>query len=173
MLDKMIKTVDEEPPEEGIVPIDVTVLPHIQHWNLLVIMLLDQSLTVVTVLPAVLGVSAVAILAVVALTPIYLSVRVWKCVSESFFGFVFVNMAILMKLSSRFFGRLLSIHQNTHTLDGLREGFEIDRVARDGGGAPGGRDGGPSGEQGGGSPLGVRIMHTQDTPRITNTTRQE
>ena len=184
MLDKMIKAVDEELLEEALMSIGEAVLPHIQHWDRLVTMLRDQALAVVTVLPAILGVSAAAILAVIVLTPIYLSVRVYKCVSELFFLFREYGDTDVDGLSSRFFGRLLSIHR---TLDDLREGLdrrdaeaaraergiETDWVVRDGEGAPGGHDGGPSGEQGGGSPLGVGIMYTQDVPRITNTTSQE
>lgn len=85
MLDKMIKAVDEELSEEGLMSIGDAVLPYIQHWDRLVTLLRDRTVAVVTILPAVLGVSALAVLAVVVLAPIYLSVRVYKCVSESYF----------------------------------------------------------------------------------------
>ncbi|KAH0828166.1 hypothetical protein J3R83DRAFT_3867 [Lanmaoa asiatica] len=82
MLDKMIKAVDEELSEEGLMSIGDAVLPHIQHWNRLVTLLRDRAVAVVTILPAVLGVSVLAILAVVVFAPIYLSVRVYECVSD-------------------------------------------------------------------------------------------
>lgn len=82
MLDKMIKAVDEELSEEGLMSIGDAVLPHIRHWNRLVTLLRDRSVAIVTILPALLGVSALAVLAVVVFAPIYLSVRVYECVLE-------------------------------------------------------------------------------------------
>jgi len=83
MVDKMIKAIDEELSEEGLMSIGDAVLPHIQHWNRLLTLLRDQAVWAVTILPALLGVSTLAILAVVLLTPVYLSVRVYECVPES------------------------------------------------------------------------------------------
>ena len=92
MLDKMIKAVDEELSEDGLMSIGEAVLPHIRHWNRLVTIIRDRTVAVVTILPALLGVSALAILAVITLTPIYLSVQVYGCVSESQ---LFVSAVIL------------------------------------------------------------------------------
>jgi len=83
MVDKMIKAINEELSEEGLMSIGDAVLPHIQHWNRLLTLLCDQAVWAVIILPALLGVSALAILAVVLLTPVYLSVRVYECISES------------------------------------------------------------------------------------------
>lgn len=82
MLDKMIKSVDEELSEEGLMSVGDAVLPHIEHWNRLVTLLSNQAVGAITILPALLGVSALAILAVILVTPIYLSARVFKCVLE-------------------------------------------------------------------------------------------
>lgn len=78
MLDKMIKAVDEELLEEGLMSIGDTVLPHIQHWDRLAALLRDRALGVVTILPLVLGVSALTIVAVVVITPLYLSFGAYK-----------------------------------------------------------------------------------------------
>ncbi|KAG8214236.1 hypothetical protein J3R82DRAFT_11044 [Butyriboletus roseoflavus] len=83
MLNKMIKAVDEELSEEGLMSIGDAVLPHIQHWDRLVTLLCDRAVAVVTILPALLGVSALAILAVVVLTPIYLSVLVLRVLQRA------------------------------------------------------------------------------------------
>lgn len=80
MLDKMIKAVDEELSEEGLMSVGDAVLPHIRHWNRLVTLLRDRAVAVVTILPALLGVSTLAVLAVLVVAPIYLSVRVYECV---------------------------------------------------------------------------------------------
>ena len=78
MLDKMIKAVDEELSEEGLMSIGDTVLPHIQHWDRLAALLLDRAIAAVTILPLVLGVSVLAIVGVVVITPIYLSFEAYK-----------------------------------------------------------------------------------------------
>jgi len=57
--------------------------PHIQHWNRLLTLLCDQAVWAVTILPALLGVSTLAILTVVLLTPVYLSIQVHERISES------------------------------------------------------------------------------------------
>ena len=80
MLDKMIKAVDQELSEEGLMLIGEAVLPHIKHWNRLVTLLRGRTVAVTIVLPTMLGVSALAILAAVAFAPIYLS---YECVSEN------------------------------------------------------------------------------------------
>ena len=73
MLDKMVIAVDEELSEEGLMSIGDTVLPHIQHWDRLATMLRDRAITTVAILPLLLGVSALTIVAVVVITPMYLS----------------------------------------------------------------------------------------------------
>lgn len=78
MLDKMIKAVDEELSEEGLMSIGDTVLPHIQHWDRLAALLRDRAIAAVTILPLVLGVSVLAIVGVVVITPIYLSFEAYK-----------------------------------------------------------------------------------------------
>lgn len=83
MVDKMIKTVDEELLEEGLMSIGDVVLPHIQHWDRLVTLLRDRTVAVASILPALLGVSALAILAVVVVIPIFLSAQVYGCVSDN------------------------------------------------------------------------------------------
>ncbi|KAG9309255.1 hypothetical protein JVU11DRAFT_10738 [Chiua virens] len=80
MLDKMIKAVDEELSEEGLMPVGDAVLPHIRHWNRLVTLVRDRTVAVVSFLPALLGVSTLAVLAVVVFAPVYVSVRVYECV---------------------------------------------------------------------------------------------
>lgn len=86
MLDKMIKAVDEELSEEGLMSIGDAVLPHIHHWDRLVTLLRDKAVAVVTVLPALLGVSVLAVLAVVVVAPVYLSVRAYEYVTEQLFS---------------------------------------------------------------------------------------
>ncbi|KAF8545640.1 hypothetical protein OG21DRAFT_172175 [Imleria badia] len=78
MLDKMIKAVDEELLEDGLMSIGDSVLPHIQHWDRLAALLRDKATAAVTILPLVLGVSALTIVAVVAIAPIYLSFQTYK-----------------------------------------------------------------------------------------------
>jgi hypothetical protein len=77
MIDRAIKAVDEELlSEEGLMTIGDTLPPHIQHWGRLGSSLRDRAM--VTVLPALLGTPAIAMLAVAA--PIYLSVQGYGCV---------------------------------------------------------------------------------------------
>lgn len=83
MLEKMIKTIDGELSGDGPLSIGDAVPPHIQHWDRLLVMLRTRTVAVVTILPL-LGVSILAAAASVAVTPIYLSVRVYECVSESY-----------------------------------------------------------------------------------------
>lgn len=78
MLDKMIKAIDEELSEEGLMSIGDTMLPHIQHWDRLAALLRDRAIAAVTILPLVLGVSALTIVGIVVLTPIYLSFETYK-----------------------------------------------------------------------------------------------
>lgn len=77
MLDRMIKAIDGELSEDGLMSIGDTVLPHIQHWDRLVTVLRNRALGAVSILPGILGVSVIAILGVVAVTPIVLSVQVY------------------------------------------------------------------------------------------------
>jgi hypothetical protein len=181
MLDKTIKAVDEELSEDGLMSIGDAVLPHIEHWDRLVTLLRDRTVAVVTVLPVVLGVSALAILGLVMFTPIYLSVRVYGCVSESHF---FVSMVILTWIMSRYFKQLLSRYEDTRILDDLLhepaqdEGQDkTDPDPHEGGSAPGGHEGeGPSGGHGGESSQAVETMHTEgggDTQRTTDAASQE
>jgi hypothetical protein len=58
MLDKMIKVVDEELSDEGLMSIGDAVLPHIEHWDRLVTVLSNRAVGVITILPALLGVSS-------------------------------------------------------------------------------------------------------------------
>jgi hypothetical protein len=78
MLDKVIRAVDGELLEERLMSIGDTVLPHIQHWDRLATLLRDKAVAAVTILPLVLGVSALTIVAVVVITPIYLSFETYK-----------------------------------------------------------------------------------------------
>lgn len=74
MIDKVIKAMDAELLwEDALMAIGDTVPPHIQHWNRLGSLPRDRS--TVTVLPALLGIPAVAILAGAA--PIYLFVQAY------------------------------------------------------------------------------------------------
>jgi len=161
MLDKTIKAVDEELSEDGLMSIGDAVLPHIEHWDRLVTLLRDRTVAVVTVLPVVLGVSALAILGLVMFTPIYLSVRVYG-----------------------YFKQLLSRYEDTRILDDLLhepaqdEGQDkTDPDPHEGGSAPGGHEGeGPSGGHGGESSQAVETMHTEgggDTQRTTDAASQE
>ena len=81
MLDKMIKAVDGELSEQGLLSIGDAVLPHIRHWNRLVTLLRNQAVGVITILPALLGISVLAILAVAVVTPIYLSSKLYEYVT--------------------------------------------------------------------------------------------
>lgn len=78
MLDKLIKAVDEELLEEGLMSIGDTVLPHIQHWDRLATPIRDRSIAVMTVLPLALGISALTVVATVVITPIYLTFGAYK-----------------------------------------------------------------------------------------------
>jgi hypothetical protein len=92
MLDKIIKVVDEELSEEGLMPIGNAVLPHIQHWNHLVMVLSNRALGLITILPPLLGVSALAVLGAMAFLAFYLCSSAYACVSESH---LFVSTTIL------------------------------------------------------------------------------
>ncbi|KAN0091569.1 hypothetical protein V8E55_005135 [Tylopilus felleus] len=76
MLDKVIKAVEGELSKDSLMSIG-DVLPHIQHWNRLGKMLRDKTVKVASI-PPLLGVSALAILALVVAAPIYASVRVYE-----------------------------------------------------------------------------------------------
>lgn len=78
MLDKLIKAIDEELSEEGLMSIGDTALPHVQHWDRLATLLRDRAIGAVTILPLVLGASALTIVAVVMITPVYLSFETYK-----------------------------------------------------------------------------------------------
>jgi hypothetical protein len=78
MLDKVIRAVDGELSEEHLMSIGDTVLPHIQHWDWFATLLHDKAVAAVTILPLVLGVSVLTIVAVVVITPIYLSFETYK-----------------------------------------------------------------------------------------------
>ena len=73
----MIKAVDGELSEEGLMSIGDTVLPHIQHWDRLVSMLRNRTVAVATILPL-LGVSVLAMLTLVVAAPFYLSVQAYE-----------------------------------------------------------------------------------------------
>ena len=77
MLDKMIKAVDEELSEDDLTSVGDTVLPHIEHWDRLVTLLGNETVKVITILPALLGVPALVIF-----TAIYLSHRGYRCISS-------------------------------------------------------------------------------------------
>ena len=81
MIDEMIKAVDGELSEEGFLSIGDIVLPHIRHWNRLVTLLRSRAVGVITILPALLGISVLAILAVAVVTPIYLSSKLYEYVT--------------------------------------------------------------------------------------------
>lgn len=69
MLGGMIKAIDEELSEEGLVSIGDTMLPHIQYqWDRLAALLRDRAIAAVTILPLVLSVSAPIIVGIVVLT---------------------------------------------------------------------------------------------------------
>lgn len=72
MIDKMIRVVDGELTEEGFA------LPQTRHWN----RFLGRVVPAVTFLPTLLGVSALAILAVPVVAPIVLSNKVYRHVLE-------------------------------------------------------------------------------------------
>lgn len=78
MLDKTIKAIEEELSEERLLSIGDTVLPHIQHWDRLATLLRDRAIAAVTILPLVLSVSALTIVVVAVITPVYLSVATYK-----------------------------------------------------------------------------------------------
>ena len=102
ILDNIIKVVDEEPSEEGLISIGDVVLPHIRLWHRFVMLLRNSAVTVVIILPLLLGVLVLAILGIVvfvlwpALTvlglvllavvavitalPSFLCIRVFQCV---------------------------------------------------------------------------------------------
>ncbi|KAF8134269.1 hypothetical protein EV363DRAFT_1322922, partial [Boletus edulis] len=133
MLDKMIKAVSCR---SGTLS-----LPHIEHWDRLVTMLRDRSAAVVTVLPALLGVSVLAVLAVVVFTPIYASVWVYG-----------------------FFKRRLSGYLENRALINLRQGETgtVQAPHQAGSAAPDRHDGeGPSGTHGDESSQDVETTSTQ------------
>ena len=74
VLEKMIKAIDGELLDEGLMSIGGTVLPHIKHWDRLGELFIGKTVTAIALLPALLGVSALAILAVVA-APVYCYVQ--------------------------------------------------------------------------------------------------
>ncbi|KAG9309257.1 hypothetical protein JVU11DRAFT_10740 [Chiua virens] len=78
MLDKLIKIVDEDPEDEGFKSIEDAVLPHIRHWNRLVTLLGDRTITTLSVIPAVLGISTFGVLALLVAVPIYVPRRAYK-----------------------------------------------------------------------------------------------
>lgn len=78
MLDKTIKAIEEELSEERLLSIGDTVLPHIQHWDRLATLLRDRAIAAVMILPLVLSVSALTIVVVAVITPVYLSVATYK-----------------------------------------------------------------------------------------------
>ena len=114
ILDEVIKVVDEDLSVEDLKSTEAAALPHINH---LVTLLCDRTVVVVIILPGLLGVSALAILAAVMLTPVYLSLRMYGCVSERY---LFVSMVILTWIMSRYFKQLLSPNQDTRFLGDLR-----------------------------------------------------
>ncbi|KAF9227009.1 hypothetical protein BS17DRAFT_441300 [Gyrodon lividus] len=97
MLDKMIKAVDEEFSEDGLTSVGDTVLPHIQHWDRLAALIRDSVVGIVTVLPVVLGVSALTIVALIVATPFVLSYKLVQ-----------------------FVGRLVWFHRQSHIVDRLQ-----------------------------------------------------
>ena len=76
----MIKSVDQEMSEEGLMSIGDAVLPHIKHWDRLGDLVRTQTVAAISVLPALIGVPLLAVLAVALVAPVYLSVRTIKCV---------------------------------------------------------------------------------------------
>ncbi|KAN0091565.1 hypothetical protein V8E55_005131 [Tylopilus felleus] len=126
MIDKMIKAVDEELSEEGLVSIGDTVLPHIQHWDRLAILVRDRSIATVTILPLVLGVSALTIIAIAVITPIYISFETYK--------WVVIDKSVICLLIGyrRFFRRLVVRYQRSRILDRLRGRDSAAPLNRDG-----------------------------------------
>ncbi|KAF8554221.1 hypothetical protein OG21DRAFT_1115346 [Imleria badia] len=161
MLDKMIKAVDEELSEDGLTSVGDTMLPHIAHWDRLVTLLGEQAVGAITVLPGVIGVSTLAILAVIALTPVYLSARVYKRSK---------------RLVSHYLDARMLENLRVLPTQGKRQG-ETDLGAHKVKRAPDEDHGeGPSGGHGGESSQGVVAMHAEssgDTQSTTNATSQE
>ena len=69
----MTKAVDGEL-SEGFMSIGGVILPHIKYWDRLGELLIGNTMTAIAFLPALLGLSAIAILAVAA-TPVYCYVQ--------------------------------------------------------------------------------------------------
>ena len=167
ILDEVIKVVDEDRSVEDLTQMstETAALPHIEHWNHLVTLLRDRTVAAAIILPRLLGVSALAILAAVMLTPVYLSLRVYGCVSESH---LFVSMVILTWIMSRYFKQLLSPNQDTRFLGDLRHSRTAqgehqgmtDPDSHDGESTPGGQ--------------GVETMHSEGggDARTSNATSQ-
>ncbi|KAN0091571.1 Uncharacterized alpha/beta hydrolase domain (DUF2235) domain containing protein [Tylopilus felleus] len=126
MLEKMIKTIDGELSGDGPLSIGDAVPPHIQHWDRLLVMLRTRTVAVVTILPL-LGVSILAAAASVAVTPIYLSVRVYEFLRR-------------LQLRNHILGGLLYAERPSET-DSAR-GAESASVAHDGGDHSGGHEAG-------------------------------
>lgn len=114
MLDKVIKAVEGELSKDSLMSIG-DVLPHIQHWNRLGKMLRDKTVKVASI-PPLLGVSALAILALVVAAPIYASVRVYECVFQ---GHLHVSVAVLTWMLPRSLRGVGSRYLDGRILDGL------------------------------------------------------
>ena len=71
-VDNMIKSVDEEMSEEGLMSIEDDILPRILHWDRLGYLVRNRAVATIAILPAILAVAVVA--------PVYLSVRTITCV---------------------------------------------------------------------------------------------
>ncbi|KAF8552014.1 hypothetical protein OG21DRAFT_1466371 [Imleria badia] len=149
MLDKMIKAVDEELSEDGLMLIGDTVLPHTLNWNRLVTLLRNRAMAATTIIPSLLGVSALSILSIIVFTPIYLSAGVYS-----------------------FCGKVLSRYHVYHSLENLRHPGSHEGVS-----ASGGHDENIlSGGSGGGSSQGFETMLTQgggDTQSRTRATNEK
>ncbi|KAI9460304.1 hypothetical protein HD554DRAFT_2041680 [Boletus coccyginus] len=91
---EMIKAIDEELSEEGLMSIRDPMLPHIQHWNRLITLLHDRAVWTVTILPVLLGVSTLAILAMVVLTPIYLSTQILQMAAVTLSGYPYLEWSV-------------------------------------------------------------------------------
>ncbi|KAF8554223.1 hypothetical protein OG21DRAFT_1115422 [Imleria badia] len=170
MLDKMIKAVDEELSEEGLMSIGDAVLPHIEHWDRLVTMVSHRAVGAITILPALLGVSTLAILAVIVIPPIYVSALVYG----------FLKQVRARYLDTRILERLRNgathIIPHRETRPSSHEG-ESASGGHDGDGPSGGHgDEGPSDGHDSESSQGVEMTHAEgsgDPQGTTSATSQE
>ncbi|KIJ60018.1 hypothetical protein HYDPIDRAFT_190199 [Hydnomerulius pinastri MD-312] len=78
MIEKMIGSVEGQHSTNGLTSIGDSALPHIQHWDRLGDVVRHSAIAAVTGLPVVLGVSALTVTALIALTPVFVSIGLYR-----------------------------------------------------------------------------------------------